>query len=694
MDTLMYYICYPLGYLMKWCWELLGNYGLAVILFTLLTKIVILPVSVWIHKNSIKMVKIQPEINFLHAKYYGDSGRIAEEQAKLYKREKYNPFASVVPLLIQIVLLMGVVYIIKEPLTHILHLGGEVCGSLAAALGVDASADQLAIVEAVRNGSLTSEMLSGAAADAVPLIKTLKLDFLGFGLNVVPSESLGKYIFVPLIAGGSAALLCWAQNAVNVLQAEQSKLNRYGMSALSIGISLSLGFFVYTGVALYWVFSNLFAIAQQYLLNAVIDPKKQVDHNELERSREELRKIESLGGSAKDEKSKLDTKREKADYRRFFGIVNKHLVIYSERSGFYKYYEAIINGLLSRSNMVIHYVSSDPDDAVFALAEKEPRIKAYYIGLKKLIPLMMKMDADIVLMTTPDLETYYIKRSLVRRDVEYIFVPHDMMSVHMGFRKGALDHFDTIFCTGAHVKAEVRAAEALYGLPEKTLVEFGYPLADRLIASYRALDGERASDKKEILIAPSWQEDNLLDSCVDSLISQFEEAGAHVTVRPHPEYVKRYPERIKLLTEKYSSHPADKLTFELDFSTNRSTYSSDLLVTDWSGIAYEFCFATKKPVLFINTKMKMENPEWEKLGIIPTEISLRKKVGVCLEKNELDRAGETARNLIAHSGEYKEKITEALESQLYGIGSDGAVGVTYILGEIRKKQIEKNEKKD
>ena len=102
MDNVMYYICYPLGYIMKWCREQVGNYGLAIILFTLVTKLVILPVSVWVHKNSIRMVSIQPEINRLKAKFYGDRERIAEEQTALYRQVGYNPFANSIPLLIQL----------------------------------------------------------------------------------------------------------------------------------------------------------------------------------------------------------------------------------------------------------------------------------------------------------------------------------------------------------------------------------------------------------------------------------------------------------------------------------------------------------------------------------------------------------------------------------------------------------------
>lgn len=685
MDTVMYYICYPFGYVMKWCWELLGNYGLAIILFTLCTKIILLPVSVWVHKNSIKMVTIQPDINFIKAKYYGDRDRIAEEETKLYKKIGYSPFASVVPLLLQLLLLSAVVYIVKQPLTSILHISGETVEALARSFGLEES-DQLGVIRMIQSGAETDTSLSAVVSQ----IKSFDLSFAGFSLGVEPYKTWGIYTLVPVIAGASSLLLCWVQNAINVLQAEQSKLNKYGMTVLSVGISLSLGFFVYSGVALYWVASNLFAIVQQLVLNAVINPKKYVDYSKLEESRAALADIERLGDGKKDFKAKENAKRERADYKRFFKIVNKHFVIYSERSGFYKYYEALISELKKRAkNMTIHYVTSDPDDAIFRLAETDPTIKPYYIGQKKLITLMMRMDADIVAMTTPDLDNYYIKRSLVRKDVEYIYVPHDMMSVHMGLRKAALDHFDTIFCTGEHVAREVRKTEEVYSLPEKTLVKFGYPLEEKLEKAYEDMD-KTPHAKREILIGPSWQEDNLLDSCVDTLIEQLMCEENHIIVRPHPEYVKRYPEKIKLLTEKYAGVPDEKLTFELDFTTNKSTYSSDLLITDWSAIAYEFCFSTKKPVLFVNTKMKMENPEWEKLGLTPAEIYLRDKVGVALEKSELDRTKTVADELMSSGEKYKEKITALLHEHLYSYGTNGAEGAKYILR--RLAEIQKNRK--
>ena len=684
---IMYYICLPLGYLMKWCWMLVGNYGWAIILFTLATKLVLLPLSVWIHKNTIQMVKIQPDLNFLKVNHYGDLDTIADEQGKLYKKHKYHPMLSLVPLIVQVVLLLGVVEIIYHPLSYLFAVDSETVNALAGLYGIETntSSFQLTLIEAIKNSA--PEGIE-AFASVIEPIKEFSGNFLGFNLSVIPSEVWGIYTVMPIIAGLSSFIMCWTQNMSNVLQHEQSKLNQYGMTVLSVGISLYLGIGVPAGIAWYWVAGNLLSIAQMYILNAVINPKKYVDYEALEKSRKALADIEALeSGKNKDPLYKEHKAREKKDYKRFFHVVNKHLVIYSEKSGFYKYFEAIIDALLKKSNITIHYITNDPDDAIFALSEKEPRIRPYYIGLKKMIPLMMRAEADIMLMTTPDLDKFYIKRSIVKKDMEYVYVPHDMMSMHMGFREGALDAFDTIFCTGPHIVREVRATEKVYGLPEKKLVEFGYPFADKLIAAGEA---ERAThitgSRKEILIAPSWQEDNLLDSCIDQLINGLFCDGYHITVRPHPEYVKRYGARMQAIVDRYAHMLGDGLSFELDFTVNKSVYSSDLLITDWSGIALEFCFATRRPALFVNTAIKCMNPNWKKIDCVPTEISLRDVVGVSVDKDRLDECRSIVEDLLARADEYDVKIGKVLSEHIYNQGHAGETGADYLLKSLVEKR--------
>ena len=699
MDQIMYYVCVPFGILMKWCWQLVGNYGAAIILFTLATKLVLLPFSVWIHKNSINMIKIQPAVNFLKANHYGDMDTFAEEQSKLFKKEKYHPMLSLIPLILQIFLLLAVVEIIYHPMQYLFGIDTATIRAIGAHLGLnlESSSYQLEIIEAVKSGALTSAAsIEGVSSSTLAGIVDSALSFDGtlFGLNLstIPSSAWGIYILMPIIAGVSSLIMCVTQNLSNVIQHEQGALSKYGLTIISVGISLYLGIGVPAGIAIYWTASNLFSIAQMYALNLAINPKKYVDYEQLELSRKALSDIEKLEDDKKNNpKFKENKIREKKDYKRFFSIVNKHVVIYSEKSGFYKYFEELIESLLRKSNVTIHYITNDPDDIIFEIAKEKPHIKPYYIGLKKMIPLMMKMEADIVIMSTPDLDKYYIKRSIMKKDIEYIYVPHDMMSVHMGFREGALDAFDTIFCTGQHVENEVRATEKVYGLPKKTCVHFGYPFADKLIeAGKRERENITPRDKKEVLIAPSWQEDNLLDSCIDTLIEKLYCDDYHITVRPHPEYVKRYNHRMQAICDKYAHLVGDKLSFELDFSVNKSVYSSDILITDWSGIALEYCFATKRPALFVNTKLKCLNENWEKIGLTPTEITLRDTVGVSLDKDKLDECDKVITTLLASEKEYEQIITDTLNNHLFNIGTAADAGANYILKSLVEKK--KNKK--
>ena len=130
MDTVISLLGVPLGHVMRWCYSLLGSYGPAILLFTLITKVILLPVGIWVHKNSIKVVRLQPELNAVKARFFGDRDAIAEEQSKLYKREGYHPLVSLIPLFIQIVLLMGLVHVIYHPFNHLLHLPQETIDAL------------------------------------------------------------------------------------------------------------------------------------------------------------------------------------------------------------------------------------------------------------------------------------------------------------------------------------------------------------------------------------------------------------------------------------------------------------------------------------------------------------------------------------------------------------------------------------
>lgn len=681
----------PLGYIMSLCYKMFENYGIAIILFTFITRLILLPVSTWIHINSIKMVKILPEINSIKVNYFGDNNRIADEQARLYKRVKYNPLASIIPLLLQIILLIGVIHVIYHPLNFLLNLDPSLINGLIEKTidltntNPDISSIQLVVVEAIKNPALFTEFLSLQANfpsininEVLMSINSLKMEFFGINLGWIPAVEKGLLYAVPIIAGFSAWLLSFAQNNINVLQSEQGKVNKYFTMSLSVGLSLYLGLFVPVGVALYWICSNTMAMIKMFILNKLIDPRKSVDYDSLIASKKELLELQNLERRDITSKSDQNIKREKQDYKRFFSIANKHLVFYSEGSGYYKYFKNVINELLSRSNIVIHYVTNDPNDQIFEIAVSEARIKPYYIGMKRLITLMMKMDAELVVMTTPDLNNYHIKRSYVKKDIEYIYMPHSPGgSYSKTLRKGALDHFDTIFLTGPQAKREIRALEQVYEQPEKKLVEFGFPLLEELAQNYESSE-KAINEKKVILIAPSWHDGNIMDCCLEGILKVLIADEYKIIVRPHPQYMRLYGEKVAKIQKEFSTVSSRLLVFETDFSSSLSIYQSDIIVTDWSGIGYEFCYATLKPGIFINTKRKIMNPEYDRVVLESLEDRIRKKLGIELELDEISNIDKSIQHLLENELLYQEIIKESRNDELFNFGYAAQKGAEYI----------------
>lgn len=611
-----------LGAVVRMCYGLVKDYSLAIILFTALTKIILFPISLWTQRNSIRMVELTPELNRLKIKYYGDKDTIAEETQALYKREHYHPLASTIPMIIQLALLIGVIGAVRQ-------------------------------------------LLEGT--DSV--------------LSVMPFQAGGATLLVPLAAGLAALALGLAQNYLNPLQREQPPASQWATNGFSIAISLALGAFVPVGVGVYWIASNLFTIVQQIILNAVIPPKKYVDYEALAKSKQELAEIEGLSVGI----SKEDKQREKADYKRFFSVANKHLVFYSEKSGFYKYFQDVIEYLLTHSNIIVHYVTSDPGDQIFEIAKTQPRIRPYYIGEKRLITLMMKMDADMVVMTMPDLDNFHIKRSYVRKDVEYVYMFHGSIgSSNLLLRQLALAHYDTIFSTGKQQTEELREEEQVYGLNPRNIVPYGYGLLDRVMAAYEQMPREKRK-KPQVLIAPSWQKDNILDLCIDPLLKSLLCGKYQVILRPHPEYIKRYPQKIADLKNRCRDRLSEDFIIQTDFSSNETVFQSDLLITDWSTICYEFSFATKRPTLFVDTPMKVMNPEYHKLKTVPIDILIRNEIGTSISPEQTDQAEKVVDKLIGDNELYKEKIEEVVARTLYNPGKSMDAGGQYILNTLKKR---------
>ena len=685
MSAIWSVFCSALGYIMKFCYDLIGVYGLAIIVFTFITKVIMLPISILVQKNSVKMIKMKPELDSLKFQYVDDKDELMEAQNALYKREKYSPFVSMIPLCLQIPLIFGLLNVIYNPLTHILHIPENIIQQFeqfvcrCENISLDSlSQPELAVLRYAQNPAYAAEMQAISESDYATL-QTLNTNFLGIDLSAIPSLTFNLLILIPIIAGISAFIMCYFQNKVNVLQLEQGFIGRWGTTILMVALSTFFAITVPAGVGIYWTFGNLFAIPVMYLMNAIYDPKKYIDYKTLGMLKEKAKQDHEI--------QKENTKLSKKYYKELTKgdtLSKMELVFYSEQSGFYKYFENIINGILNNSDITIHYITSDPKDKIFE--KNNPRIKPYFITGNQLISLMMRLECKMVVMTTPDLEKYHIKRSKVKKDIEYIFTEHGCSSMNLTYRSGALDYFDTIFVVSKSQALEIRAMEELRKTHKKRIVKVGYGLIDNMIAAYNnniAENGTAANPKPTILIAPSWQYDNILDSCIDDILSSLICEKYRVIVRPHPQYIKRFPVKMDEIIEKYRDRFSEDFEIQTDFSSNSTVYSSDILITDWSGIAYEFSFTTNKPSLFVNTQMKVVNKDYDRITITPFDIQARDQVGISVKKEECINISDTVDYLLSHYNDYTARIDSLKNSYFYNLGNSGEVGADYIIKRIK-----------
>ena len=363
----------------------------------------------------------------------------------------------------------------------------------------------------------------------------------------------------------------------------------------------------------------------------------------------------------------------------------RSIVFYSESSVIlYPYVEEIIRELQNRDQKVC-YLTSSKDDPI--LKNKNENVRVFYIGDSELekMNFFLRLKAKMLIMTMPDLGSYHIKRSK-EFPVHYIYTFHSMNSTHMEFQKDAFDEFDSIFCVGPYQVQELRATEQLYNLKRKNLVECGYGLLDKLLklrSSFPEKKNLLKNNKKNILIAPSWGKQNLLESTGIELVKTLLDAGYYVTVRPHPMTSKKSPKTIKQIKERFEKNP----DFLLDTNTSsfEQLFSSYALITDWSGIGYEYAFVCERPVIYIDVPKKSHNKEYEKIGLVPFEISIRDKIGEVVSVQNVETIPDRIEFLYSNSNNFENKIQKIRNDAIFNIGESGKVMASEIIRIISEK---------
>jgi hypothetical protein len=348
------------------------------------------------------------------------------------------------------------------------------------------------------------------------------------------------------------------------------------------------------------------------------------------------------------------------------------IIFYAESIHYYQYFEKLISDLLASGRELV-YITSDKKDPILRAAPAgiTPVYVKTFLGF-----LFTRLKADVVIMTMTDLGNYLYKRSAAVG--KYVYVFHAAVSTHQQYSEKAFFNYDAVLCAGSYQVEELRTVEKRYGLPEKELIPYGYPLFDsiqKINSSHRENKGKN-KEGTNILIAPSWFPGCIFDTCLHDLCRQFSFTRYNIVIRSHPEFEKRRKKEFLAITRLRDRYP--HLSIDVDSDVTASLVTSDILITDRSGIAFEFAFGTQRPVIFIDTALKEMNKEWRKLGIEPVENSIRNKLGISILPGEVDKILSKISDLEGDNG-FAERIKNLQAEMFYHSYEKGPAFISSLL---------------
>ncbi len=264
-----------LGYILNYIYIFVNNYGLAIILFTILIKIILLPVSIKQQRTMKKTSKMQIELKEIQDKYKNNPERLNQEMINLYKRENMSPFSGCLSSIIQIVLIISIFYIVRSPLTYMKKVDTQTIENYKSQLNISKTTyPEVQIIKEM--GSKDNNVY-------------LNMNFLGLDLSSVPSADYKDYkvFIIPIlyvissIISMKITLNMQKTNNMNnnkeetsdELEALQNMNKTMGYMMPIVAVSVSL--IAPLGLALYWLINNLLMILERIILNTMFKEKEE-----------------------------------------------------------------------------------------------------------------------------------------------------------------------------------------------------------------------------------------------------------------------------------------------------------------------------------------------------------------------------------------------------------------------------------
>ena len=276
------------------------------------------------------------------------------------------------------------------------------------------------------------------------------------------------------------------------------------------------------------------------------------------------------------------------------------LLLYSEGNQYWSCFEPILDELEKRKIPTQYYTSS-ADDLCFA--KNYQYIRPTFIGKgNKAYAKMAFVRADIVLMTTPGLDVYQLRRSKYVK--KYVHFYHGLGD-HCGYRLFGADYYDTLLIDNEINGSYIREIEKKRNLPAKEMIIVGNILLDELQKRIKQLKTKK-NKKTTILLSPSWGAESVLYKCGEEIIDKLLATNCNIIIRPHPQMKIDNPELLKRLQQKYQNISPEILQWDFERDNLPTMAQSDLMISDFSGIIFEYAFTFHKPVITMNKKINLE----------------------------------------------------------------------------------------
>lgn len=275
----------------------------------------------------------------------------------------------------------------------------------------------------------------------------------------------------------------------------------------------------------------------------------------------------------------------------------KPYVIYNEGNQYWNTFKPVVEEFEARK-IPLEYLTSSKNDPVFD--QKYNYVKAEFIGEgNSAFAKLNMLSAGVVLMTTPGLQVYQLKRSKnVKHYSHVLHMPNDATT----YRLFGLDFFDSVLLTGDYQATDLRYLEEKRGINKKELVTVGCPYLDVYKQNIAEIPAEE-NHPFTVLVSPSWGDVGLLKKYGEKLLDPLSKTGWKIIVRPHPQSKKSEAEMLERLTARYKDNP--NIVWDYERQNIFSLKKSDIMISDFSGIIFDYTFLCDKPVMYVNAGMDL-----------------------------------------------------------------------------------------